>query len=265
MNQRTDDDTTNLREYYSRVEDRLQHAANAEQRLTQVHQVINDTNHHLDRLRLAERRLHRARMLGDESSSAYEHELMVALMYEAVDHVYISLHLMDLDLMALNATPHGYGLIGDSALDVIHTFRNLETISAHILSRAGQLGIPLDFLHAVDEKEGLSYGRLAHWQDFVPGSVKESFHRYFQRAGRATIDRLAQRPNFWERQNIEEYLQTRGCQSLLTLTRQIEQIVPLQERIDAGRAADESETEEHGTLWQALHWRSKAASVVTKQ
>ena len=181
-------------------------------------------NKHLERLDVAGRRIKRAAGLHDHPLYTVERETAAALVYEAFDHLCMAFVLLDFTRLELSAAADGSGLIGDTVLAVLHIIDAMEAEAKQLLRFEHENHVRLDFLHPIDEREGVTYQTHRHWQDFVKGSIQESFTAYFAQTRRAVRDRLAQRPPYWEHQTVRGYLERRGCFALLTLFHRLETV-----------------------------------------
>lgn len=204
-----------LRDYFVRLEQRMQKAAGIEQRLSQVLFIARTGENHFKRIEFPKRRHARAFLNKDPLSADYETQCLLALMYEIADTSYLVLHLLDFDGLELQSSADGLGLAGDSAPGVIQILRTLDNQCARLLALEKEFKLPLDFSEAVDEREGITYQSFRHWQDYTIESVKQSFFKYFARAQQSVAERMEQKPAFWARQTVGNYLQSKGYGGLV--------------------------------------------------
>lgn len=184
--------------------------------------IAHSAEQHLERLPVVARRYQRALVLDDTIAAAYEKETMLALLYEALDTVYIVLQILDLNALSLESSLDGVGLAGEDASFVSSLVQTLEHVCEHVRKLERKYNIELNFNTAVDEREGITYTRHAHWQDFVPGSISESFYSYFAQAREGVIHRLETVPKFWPRQTIREALARSRRPALIEMIRRLE-------------------------------------------
>ena len=209
-------------EYLDRIDERMRKASTIGKRLAPVAQIVGNSEKHFVRVGLSAKRLHRATTLLDRMSQTFERSLIYVLLYEAVDHVCMVFNLLDFESMDLESALDGHGLAGESAAEVVQLFHMLNEKAGRILELEGQHHLHLDFSEPVDEKEGITWTTIPHWQDFVPGSVQHSFRDYFRGVREAVHRRLEQRPRFWKSQNIRQYLHRKGHAELLRVIGKLE-------------------------------------------
>jgi hypothetical protein len=125
--------------------------------------------------------------------------------------------VLDLDRLELQSSGDGFGFVGEQAADVVRILGMLDAQAKRLIEAEAQYDLRADFVVPVDEKQGVTFIRKRHWQDFVPGSTKESFYGYFQQAQVVVKRRLEQRPSFWARQTFRDYLSTKGYKALLAV------------------------------------------------
>lgn len=205
-----------LAEYFERIRERYREGG-ADAMRCSVWRLVRSTERHFDRFGLAERRYERAARSGDEEMIGREREIMHALLYEAVDTVYMVLNILDPDGLEVRPSLDGVGLSGEDAIFVDQTLNQLERIASRVLSYAKEYKLPLDFQRAVDEVEGVTYTQHCHWRDFVPGSAEESFFAYFADVQRALALRLMQVSKLWHK-SVQQLLLRPKRRSLAAVT-----------------------------------------------
>lgn len=202
-------------EYYTRLEDRLKSCASTTRRVMQIREIAASANDHFVRAATARRRLIRARASGDLSSAQFERRVLLALLYEIMDTFFIVVYLLDFEAFDLEPSADGEGLSGTAAATFVSILSMLEQQSRKLLALEVELELSANFKEPVDEKEGITYLRHRHWQDFHGISVEESFIHYFSRAKQSVTAWLADRPHLWAGQSVEEYLKKKGYSHLL--------------------------------------------------
>ena len=217
-------DSNSIREFYGRLKYRLREGP--DEVLAQAWSILRTLSHHAQRIELARVRYLRAIQQRSKICASYEHEVIHILMYEAADTIFMTVVVLDLNRLALHASADGFGLTGESAAGVIELLSSLEQQCQRILAWEKEFGLKLDFQQALDEKEGVTFMVHRHWQDFVPGSVEQSFHEYFRSERRAIHEHIRRQPTFWPHQTIGRYLESKGYLGLLAVLRRLEFVVP---------------------------------------
>lgn len=208
-------------EYYTRLEDRLKYCASTTKRVMQIREIAASANDHFGRIGAARRRLIRARASGDFASAHFERRVLLALLYEIMDTFFIVVYLLDFEAFDLDPSADGEGLSGTAAATFVSILSLLERQSRELLALERDLELKANFKEPVDEKEGITYLGQPHWQDFHGVSVEESFVQYFSRAKQSVTAWLADRPNLWAGQSVEEYLKKKGYSHLLQILRRL--------------------------------------------
>jgi len=209
-----------LKDYFERLDEHMQKAANLEQRLVQITAIAKSAENHFSRLEYARRRHARALLHKDSLAANYETQCILALMYEILDTGYIVFNLLDFDSLGLKSSADGFGLAGDQAHAVIQLLNTLDSQAARLLALEKELMLKADFTIPVDERENVTYVKRRHWQDYVSGSIEQSFFHYFSRAKETVTQHLEKKPSFWAAQDMRRYLKSKGYTALLeTLTR----------------------------------------------
>ncbi len=209
-------------DYYSRLAERLGHEQNVVRKLIRLRGILESAQSHVQRLAQSRRRYLRARNHGDRTGAHYELEIMSALLYEIADTVFMVCNLLELNELDLSASADGQGLVGEHAAEVVYLFDRMESYCKQLLQFEREMELRLDFQRPVDEKEGVTYSEHVHWQDFVRGSVDESFFAYFSRAQREIRRRISQPIAFLGGRTVREQLQRKGRTALLELIRRLE-------------------------------------------
>ena len=207
-------ETDSLNDYFAPIGARLQDLHIGQNLYTQALFLLKSSEVHFTRHRLAERRLLRAQAANDPIGVAYENSVIHALLYEIADTIYQVVALLDFDQLDLSASMDGCGLAGECAAEVVLALSALDRQCAGLLELERKHSVNIDFKTAIDEKEGISFEKHRHWQDFVAGSVAKSFRSYFALAQTAVRTRLSQRPKFWRDQMVGQYLNRKGHESL---------------------------------------------------
>jgi hypothetical protein len=209
--------------YFLRMRERLRKTESMAVLVAHIYEVALSGEKHFERLRLAHKRHERAQLFGDHAAMQMEKSIMHALLYEAADTSFLVMNLLDFDQFELQASVSGSGLAGESAAEITRILHALEQQCRKLHGLEHDLGLALDYSRPLDEKEGITFHIHRHWQDFVPGSVPESFNAYFSRARFALLQRLAQRPRCWGgHQSIRQYLQRGEHAALLTAIDKLE-------------------------------------------
>lgn len=241
-------ESVSLNEYVERVKGRLSQALDAKNCAAQAWFLARSAEDHFARLELPWRRYLRAREQKDLASIAYERRLMLALMYEIADTAYLVMNMLDFKRLELESSADGYGLAGESATDVVKTLGYLNDQCGKLISFENRLGLRLDFKDPVDEKEGLTFNKHRHWQDFVVGSASDSFYRYFADARLILTQRLNAAPKFWAHQTVRQYLQNKGYRALYEILRRLEQA-----SIDLSALAGKEKEMKVSHIWRNFH------------
>lgn len=230
--------------FSERVFERLDEHPDQDAYMAQLTQLYRSAEEHIERFRVAQRRRDRALRFGDHAAVEVEHSTMAALLYEAMDTVYLVVQLFDADRLRLESSLDGKGIRGEDASFVASLLDRLENISRRILAYEREENLTLDFRHPVDEREGITYTTRKHWQDIVPGSLEKSFFAYFIRARDAIGKRLNQVPRFWHQQTLAQALARSRRRALSrVLARLREAPLPetrLVEKIEREAASDET-------------------------
>lgn len=208
-------------EYLSRVLARMEEGTGTARSASRAWYLARSGEEHFTRLDFALRRLRRAQALNDEGSIKYEREVVSALLYEIADTAYLVLAMLDFNQLELSSSEDGLGFVGEVAPDVVRTLNLLNNQSSRLLEVEKSTGSVVDFSAAVDEREGITYLKKCHWQDMVPGSLKESFYTYFRQARASVLKRLAQKPDFWSSQTVEQYLHGKRHTALLAVLKRL--------------------------------------------
>jgi len=188
-----------LDEYFERLNYRMSIASKIGNHLVSISHIANLADNHIRRFSLAAQRLLRASKLHDKMSQVFERSLLFITLYEAIDHLCMVLNLLDFDELNLESSLDGHGLAGDSSAEVVHLLNSVDEKARKIIKLEDENHIIADFYEALDEKQGLTYTTLSHWQDFVAGSIQQSFRDYFKSARQAVHYRLEQKPRFWKK------------------------------------------------------------------
>jgi hypothetical protein len=210
-------------EFLERIEQRTKGSAGHGAGCVFIMDIAHSAEQHLERFPVVARRYHRALELNEATAAAYEKETMLALLYEALDTVYLVLQILDLNSLNLESSLDGTGLTGEDASFVSGLSQVLEHTCEQILELEQQHHLQLDFGTPVDEREGVTYSLHAHWQDFVPGSVSDSFYSYFAQARQRVMRRLNTVPKFWPRQTVREALAKSRRPALAQMVKRLEQ------------------------------------------
>jgi len=187
---------------YQNIRKELEHGAAS----MGIWQFARTAELHLSRFEAAVRRYQRALAHNDTLTAAYERDVQSALLYEALDTVFIVIQRLNLDALRLESSSDGAGVVGEDANFVCDLFQLLDRICSRVLSLAKLHKLELDFQKPVAEREGITYTKRGHWQDFVPGSPEKSFLAYFARAKHFIAERLDKVPRFWRRQTYRQAL-----------------------------------------------------------
>lgn len=207
-------------DYFDRVKERIRESDDIEVQHARIRRITASAEHHFQRLASSELRYQRAKSLGDATSATWELDTMTALLYEALDTVYIVFQAMDPNALRIEATLDGRGIAGEDAPFLREILDSLERICTRLQDIEARLNIPLDFSRPVDEREGITYEKHRHWQDFVPNSVAESFNSYFAQARHGIHTLLHSTPKFWTKQTVrEELLRTQRVHLVAMLDR----------------------------------------------
>ncbi|NMC62155.1 MAG: hypothetical protein GYA55_03210 [SAR324 cluster bacterium] len=215
-------ETEYIDDYFERVNYRMSIASKIGNYLVSISYLANLADNHIRRFDLAAKRFLRAMKLHDKMSQAFERVLMFITLYEAIDHLCIVLNLLDFEKLDLESSLDGHGLSGDSAAEVVHLLNSVDEKARKIIRLEEENHIIADFYEAFDEKQGLTYTTLSHWQDFVAGSIQQSFRDYFKSARQAVHYRLEQKPRFWKNQSIRQYLHRKNYKALLRVIGDLE-------------------------------------------
>lgn len=220
-----DSETNSTGEYFFRLDQRLGQDQGIAVKTMGIMNVAQSAERHFERLDLAEKRYQRAGMLPDLAAQAYEKKIILILLYDIVDTSYIVLNILDFDELELEASADGLGLTGESAADVLQIIGTLNKQCQRVLKIEKKYDFKVDFSEVVDELEGITYTKNIHWQDFVHGSIAESFYTYFSRAQDSLKERMQHSPRLWEDQTIEQYLKRKGYDALSAMVQRLERVV----------------------------------------
>lgn len=209
-------------EYLERVALRLKEARTIGKKMASLRHLAVETENHLCRFRLCEKRFKRAVRLGDKMAQTFERSLMYVLLYEACDHIFMVMQVLDPEGFLLESSLDGHGLTGESAAEIVLLVQNLDRKAREILELDRACQMHLDFQEPYDEKEGITYVTSPHWQEFTPGSISESFRDYFRSVRAGVHKRLEQRPKFWKNQTIRQHLHRKGYSALLQVIERLE-------------------------------------------
>ncbi|NLF25155.1 MAG: hypothetical protein GX589_05785 [Deltaproteobacteria bacterium] len=206
MKIRPDSESDSVRAYYDRLHERKRADLNIQALKTGAWNILRSAERHFYRFDLAARRYHRALETKDKLGLAFERDIMLALLYEAADTVYIVLQLFDPDRLNLTSSADGAGIAGEDASYVREMMDTMEAICKKILHLSKTYNLPLTFKDPVDERERLTYNAHAHWRDLEPGSIEKSFFSYFAQAKNCLTVKLNQVPKFWSNRTLKQAL-----------------------------------------------------------
>lgn len=211
-------------QFFARLHERIIEQKGPIMKLMRLKAIADSADKHFHRLTLARKRWERAAELSERRAMEFEKETMLALLYEAADTIFIVIGLLELDEFRLEASADGQGIKGEHSLELTKLVDVLEKNAARILEFEQEYRLRLDFRKAVDEREGITFERHAHWQDYVPGSVKESFDSYFERA-RTTVKSRMERPvEFLGGRTVREQLKRKRRDALLEVIGRLERV-----------------------------------------
>ncbi len=209
--------------YIERVREHLDGATGKHNRASRAAMIARSAEDHFARFEMPCKRYLRAMEEGDLVAAAYEKRVMLAILYEVADTAYLVMNMLDFSQLKLDSSTDGYGLVGDDSAEVVSTLGLLEEHAKRRMRLENRFEILVDFTSSVDEKEGITFKRHAHWKGFVSGDIEESFNAYFAKARQAVTERLNQQPLFWKRRSIRQYLQDNGYRGLNEILRRLEQ------------------------------------------
>ncbi len=211
--------------YIHRLQSRIDAESDMSDKLGAIMEVARSSESHFGRFALSVQRLKRAEKQKDLFWVAAERLIMEILLYESIDTIFIVLALLDFDKFHLKASLDGYGVSGESASEILSILNILENQASEILAFEQEFSLQLDFLRAVDEKEGITFLGHKHWQDFVPGSFDQSFFRYFKTARRVLDNRLHKKPRIWTNQTVAQFMKRRGYPDIFKIYQKLERMV----------------------------------------
>ena len=215
-------ESESMKEYFTGINGENVQIEDASSKILTIRHLVKSAQCHFIRFARPQKRLLRALEVGDKIAIRYEKECMSIILYEILDTVYCAFSLLDLNQLDVQAAANGTGITGDHALSVIEIFQNLEEQCRQALELEKKYDLQLDFSTPVDEKEGITFKGHRHWQDYVPGSVEQSFFRYFAEMQRRIIMRLNQRPEAWTPQSLRQTMVRYGHKSLLQALHKLE-------------------------------------------
>ena len=222
MNKKKTDNGSLDEEYVARVTARLEEASAAPKIVARAWHIARSGEEHFKRIEFTVKRHMRAKAAGDKTALPYENQVLAALLYEIADTGYLVLAMLDFDKLELDSSEDGRGLVGEVAPDVVRILDLLDNQAIRLLEIEKLTGVKMDFSTAVDEKLGITFVFQGHWHDMIPGSVKDSFYTYFRQAAKAVRARLAQKPDFWAKQTVRQYLETKRYHALLKVLLRLE-------------------------------------------
>ncbi|NMC61661.1 MAG: hypothetical protein GYA55_00690 [SAR324 cluster bacterium] len=204
-----------MNDYIDGIEKRFFEYTDIAGKLARLRTTACTAEHHLERFKLASKRLLRAKSLRDRISEKYEFDVLQILLYEAMDHVFMVFSALDLDDFDLKAPIVGQGFLGDYALDILSLFSLLEKNSERILKIEAQSELRLDFSIPLDEKEGVTFNHYCHWNNI-------GFEPYFNQASKIIHERLDAKPRVLQKQSMRDFLRRKQYSCLLSLLGRIE-------------------------------------------
>lgn len=202
-------------DYVSRVKRRVEEESDAIKRIAGLKDVALSAEKHFKRLLKPRKRYQQARDFQDDLSAAYERRVLLVLLYEIVDHSYMTLNLLDFEALKLRASGDGHGLAGDSAAEVVSVLELLNEQCKRVMALEAELDLKVNFSFPLDEKEDITFTQTPHWQGFAPGLLGRSFYAYFGSAQESIVRRIRQQPGFWNEQTVGRYLERKGYDSLV--------------------------------------------------
>lgn len=202
--------TEGFRDYLEAVGKRFAEDEDLYKRFAELKNILLTASHHLNKFDSAVRRLRLAERLNDSIAKQYEHDVMMILLYEALDHAYMAFSRLDLDELGLKMCAAGNGLTGENVQEVLKILDLMEGLCADILKREDCFGLKLDFSRSIPEKEGITYALKSHWDT---GDLRE----YFIQCASVVNERLHRKTNFWSGRTMTDFLRQRRYQQILAV------------------------------------------------
>ena len=215
-------ETDLLSEFFGRLKQRMSDEQSVTRKLTHLKAVAHSSDKHFERLVLARKRLARACAAGDRNSIEYEEQVILALLYEIADTIYMVSGLLELKDLQLGPSADGQGIVGEHAAELTHILDTMNRTAAKLLQLEQELSLKLDFSRPVDEKEGITFETHPHWQGFSSLSFVESFDAYFLRAQQLVAARLNEKIPFLHNRTVREQLVRKGRKELVEILARLE-------------------------------------------
>ncbi len=206
---------SSLSEYAERLVERALSSDGRERLRCSIWRILLSADRHLARFDMAVRRYERAAAEHDTRTMFVERENMMALLYETADTVFMTVRMIDPEVLDLHASLDGVGLAGDDAGFVNEVMIRLENLSEEIESYENEYRLRLDYSVPVDEREGVTYNNHYHWRDFSSESIEKSFYLYFGEVQRILAEQLARIPKFWRKRKMQQLYISRPSLSRL--------------------------------------------------
>ena len=147
--------------------------------------------------------------------------MLLALLYEIADTIYMTLQLLDLEELGLESSQSGDGITGEAASETLNVLSLLENHCQRLLGLEHELGLKVDFSKPVHEREGITYKEFPHWDNFIKDKPSESFKRYFEEVKAALVSSINRVPNFWRSQTFGQFLERRDYEGISKVAKRL--------------------------------------------
>lgn len=230
-------------DYYRRLKEVVKKEDSFAKKIIRLNSFIDSAENHFQRLQYAKRRYQRAFIEGDRVSELYEHDVMLALLYEIADTIYMTIAAFDVEEFSLKAAEDGVGMVGDRAADIVYLFDKLNRQSQRLLDLESDLGLCLDFSKSVCECQGITFTKNAHWEGFSTDSNSDMcFVEYFAARQKEVRARLTYKIPFLNNRTLAQQLERKGRYALLEVLRRLDAVTFSRLQVEFCASKDESTT-----------------------
>jgi len=196
-------------DYAERIKERSLSNNTREKLRCNLWKILSSADKHLARFDMSVKRYSRATSIHDAHMMFVERENMLASLYETIDTTYITLKMIDFNILEVHAALDGVGIAGEDAGFVHEILDRLEDVCEEVAKRENSYNLKIDFSVPVDEREGVTFSSHPHWRDFVKGNIEKSFYCYFEQVQKDVSSHISQVPKFWRQRKIQHFFMKR--------------------------------------------------------